>query len=139
MKIKRLPQSEFWERYLPLCKPIVGLSEIEEQEFNSAIGRLDAKLKAALSSYEDEEDYQTSYDWNPCWHHSGGIYGRAAYCPDFLNKIIAVLASESHPWCFHLACEPSFEGLGYGQIFVHAGEIFADASDPLDYSVFETT
>ena len=137
MKITRLADDQFWDRYLPLCKPIEGLTDAEEQEFSHAIDRLDAKLKDALSDFDDEEDYQTSYDWNPCWYHCGGVYGRPAYSPEFLQKIVDVLVTESHPWCFHLACEPTFEGPGDGQLFIHAGEVFAYGSDSLDYSVFE--
>lgn len=138
MKIVRLSESEFWDRYKPLCKPIEGLGEAEEQEFSEAIDRLDAKLKEALSTFDEDEDYQTACDWNPCWHHCGGVFGKAAFSPEFLKKIVGVLATEQHPWCFHLACEPAFEGLEAGQLFIHAGEVFADASDSLDYSVFES-
>ena len=137
MKITRLPKREFWDRYDSLCKPVEGLSDEEEQKYNKAIDQLDAKLKAALSDYADEEDYQTPYDWNPCWHHCCGVYGKGAFTNDFLKRIFDVLADEESPWCFHLACEPNFDGLGDGQLFIHSGEVFADASAPLDYSVFE--
>ena len=138
MTITRLTKTDFWDKYLPLCKPFEGLPEAEEQNISKAIDALDAKIREALKDYDDEEDFQLSDDWNPCWHHSGGIYGKPAFTRQFLDAIYEVLAEETHPWCFHLTCEPDFEGMEDGQLFIYQGDVFADASDDLDYGTFES-
>ena len=137
MKITRLAESDFWDKYLPLCKPIQGLPEAEELKISEAIDELDSKIRNALKDYDDGEDFQLSDGWNPCWHHSGGIYGKSAFTRQFLITIYEILSEEKYPWCLHLACEPDFDGMEGGQIFIYGGEVFADTSDDLDYGVFE--
>ena len=137
MKITRVGEKEHEAIYMPLCKTIVGASDELETEISGAIDILDAKLREALSDYDDEEDYQLSYDWNACWHHCGAILSKKAFFRDLVDKIHAVMIAESHPWCLHMACEPEFDGMGDGEIFFYDGKIYADDSCELDYHVFE--
>lgn len=137
MKIIGLDSSEFWEKYLPLCKPLTGLTDAETEKFSAALDSLTSKLEKALSSY-NEGEYEIAYDWNTCWHHCGGVFGKKAFCPDFIQCIADVLATENHPWCFHLALEPECESLADGQLFFYNGNVYADASGELDYCIFES-
>ena len=86
MKIIGLDSSEFWEKYLPLCKPLTGLTDAETEKFSAALDSLTSKLEKALSSY-NEGEYEIAYDWNTCWHHCGGVFGKKAFCPDFIQCI----------------------------------------------------
>jgi|SRR5690606_18825922 len=136
MKINRIETDKFWEIYKPLCKPIQGLSEEEENVYAVEIERLTEKLEDALKEF-NPEDFQISDEGNPCWHHCAGVYGKSAFTSKFLRKIFDVLTHEKKDWCFHLALEEDFGNGDMGQIFYYKGEFYADAGDSLDYSVFE--
>jgi hypothetical protein len=137
MEIIRVDKDKFYEIYLPLCKPVPDLSEAQELEYRDAIDRLDDRLRAAITPFLSEVDFDLNDDWNPCWHHSMGIYGEAAHTKRFLEVVWGVLATEDQPWCFHISCEPDFLNPLWGQLFIHGGKIYADSTDELDYALFE--
>lgn len=142
MEIIRLPQKEFWDLYLPRCKPIKSPPQDLKQAVRTELDDLDKKVRSALAQHwEEETEYQLNDDWNVCWHHSMGVYSQRILCRGFLEKVAGVLASMPHEWTFHVACEPfeqSADGsinypIGTGQLFFIRDKVYFDTGSDLNY------
>ena len=132
--IVMLSEDEFYDFYLPKCKPSEDSSDDFKNMIKSNIELLSSNLTNTLSNYwKENEDFMISYDWNLCMSHSMGIYSCKMYCAEFLGAVRSVM-KDFPRWGLHIACEN--DNRGHGQLFFWEGLFYADKDSDLDYSQF---
>jgi hypothetical protein len=144
-RIILLPDDEFWNLYLPLCKPIEAPSPALEQEVYSELNALDGILRPALDARWGKTDayWEVMDDWNVCYHHSMSVHSDEMCCAELLDIVQGALGQMKHDWCFHVSLE-CIEDMGwgpqhagFGQIVFYQGKVYGDREREFKYALFD--
>lgn len=139
-----LNESEYRPLYEEAFRKATYTTAFTEQMHRAEFGELNRGLRRELTAKWEEDScgkkdfaMMDAREGFQGWHHCGAIYSSRICCPEYVEKIMAVMAPLPHVelWTYHTACETWLDDSplpASGEFFIRDGKLYAP-KDKNDY------
>lgn len=133
-----IDDEEFYRLYKNLCKPLTNYPKSLKEKISEELDQLHENLSSNLELKFPKlsKQYEISYDWNVCYHHSMIIYSKKLICIDFLYAVKDAIDRLPNKWTFHIASDLDARHDDC-DMFYYDGTFYCNKSDDFPYEQFK--
>ncbi len=134
-----LPQDEYDREYSKAFKSPEFTDNFTSESLEAEFRLFDASLRQELVKYWKEGDcgdgdFAVSDEFQDAFHHCGGIYHSRAFCPEYIQTVMGVMAGlpNSARWVYHTTVEcmdEDDEEIPFCEFFIRNGKVYGSEEE----------